>query len=274
MTTCDNIMVTLIGNDSTAIMITDSTGIYSFTNVSGGNYVLIPTKLNYSFTPVNLELDVHSDIINIDFVAVENTYAVSGTIAGDISEGVLITLSGDILDSTAVTQVDGSYSFLNVPPGNYVITPLLDGYLFDPVNLEITITDNEVTSNDFTSAVNEIYFTITFFDDYTEEDKTYTSSGGGRIDIESGWGDGIPAALLNFKCFDMPLDSTTVWSVGVDGNNGIGVGEEYTCITPNPMYGMNVEGEYYDNRCPMKMTVIKDEVIICEYENILRWIGY
>jgi hypothetical protein len=65
-------------------------------------------------------------------------FTVSGTVSGDVKEGVTITLSSATSETTTTDQ-DGNYSF-EVGSGNYTITPSLKGYTFSPAFLDIVVT--------------------------------------------------------------------------------------------------------------------------------------
>ena len=81
-------------------------------------------------------------------------YTVSGTVSGDVQEGVTITLSGDS-SATTITASDGTYSFTGLLSGSYAITPRLINYFFNPVRTEVPITDVDVIDVDFSSMVAE-----------------------------------------------------------------------------------------------------------------------
>ncbi|MGQ0736638.1 MAG: carboxypeptidase regulatory-like domain-containing protein [Acidobacteriota bacterium] len=66
---------------------------------------------------------------------VANAQVQSGTISGEIRDqqggvlpGVLLTLQGDGPVRTFVTETNGQYRFLNVPPGTYTLTATLQGF--------------------------------------------------------------------------------------------------------------------------------------------------
>jgi formylglycine-generating enzyme required for sulfatase activity len=76
--------------------------------------------------------------------------AISGTVSGDIAQGVTITLSGDAA-ATTTTDIDGKYSF-EVPDGSYTVTPSMAGYVFNPFSKDVTISGGAPSlGNDFLS---------------------------------------------------------------------------------------------------------------------------
>ncbi|MFC1694466.1 SUMF1/EgtB/PvdO family nonheme iron enzyme, partial [Candidatus Latescibacterota bacterium] len=75
-------------------------------------------------------------------------YTISGTVTG--TDGVMVTLSGDISDSQLVATDGGSYSFTVEHSGSYLVIPSKDGYTFSPTSQ----TFNNMTSGqtqDFTA---------------------------------------------------------------------------------------------------------------------------
>ena len=77
------------------------------------------------------------------------TYIISGTVSGDVTSGVTITLSGAGSSSTT-TDSSGDYSF-TVESGTYTVTPALSGYALSPAETSVTITDADIYDIDFTS---------------------------------------------------------------------------------------------------------------------------
>jgi hypothetical protein len=78
-------------------------------------------------------------------------YNISGTVSGDIEQGVTITLSGDG-SGTTTTDAGGNYSFTGIANGSYIVTPTLAGYIFTSTSRAIRVSDANATAVDFTSA--------------------------------------------------------------------------------------------------------------------------
>jgi hypothetical protein len=83
-------------------------------------------------------------------VASSATYSISGKVTGAVLPGVKITLSGDGSASTT-TDSSGNYSLDNVAVGSYTITPSLSGFAFTPGNVNITISNKNITGQNFTA---------------------------------------------------------------------------------------------------------------------------
>jgi len=134
--------------DPTATTLAD--GTYEFPNVPAGTYTIVETQpADYSSVSdedtspedpaigdndgiTNDEIPVKVDAGEIDadndFVETADPGSVSGTVTdvdGNPLEGVVLTLDDGnpaTTDPTATTLADGSYEFLNVPVGTYVVT--------------------------------------------------------------------------------------------------------------------------------------------------------
>lgn len=109
-------------------------------------------------------------------------YSVSGTItlASDSTSlaNITVDLSGDATRITT-TDDDGNYSF-SVENGDYTITPnTATGYEFDPVSIDVTINDADVTGQDFAgtqiSAAKFLHYTLidqySFYQEYIVDDQ-------------------------------------------------------------------------------------------------------
>jgi pimeloyl-ACP methyl ester carboxylesterase len=73
--------------------------------------------------------------------------------------GVAIALTGST-SATTTAASDGTYSFTNLPNGNYAITPFLSGYTFSPTSRSVTIGGADVAGVDFTAASLAADFTV------------------------------------------------------------------------------------------------------------------
>lgn len=136
--------------DETSSTTTDSAGDFSFTAQHNGTYTAIPYSAAYTFNPVSTVVKIDGEnVININFVATAtggaDTYSISGTITGDVQDGVKITLKGT-QEGTAITKSDGTYTFENlIDGGTFIVTPFRSGYLFVPVTEGVTISGANVT---------------------------------------------------------------------------------------------------------------------------------
>jgi hypothetical protein len=78
------------------------------------------------------------------------TSVISGTVSGDLKEGITINLTGAATASTT-TDSSGNFSFTNQENGNYTVTPYLDGYTFSPTSKDVAVSGASVTGINFTA---------------------------------------------------------------------------------------------------------------------------
>jgi hypothetical protein len=73
---------------------------------------------------------------------------ISGTVSGDKTANVTITLSGDA-SSTIKTDGVGTYRFTGLAKGDYTDTPTLTDSTFSPSRKSVTIAGDNITGVDF-----------------------------------------------------------------------------------------------------------------------------
>lgn len=148
------VLVNLSGSDAPATT-TDSTGNYVFSALpAGSNYVITPSKPNYSFTPPTRVVNDLSADESSDFSGSLVNYTLSGRITDgeDGLSGVTVNLSGSQND-IATTDDGGNYAFNVTAEGNYTVTPSRTHYSFDPANMSLSnLSANETM--DFAAALN------------------------------------------------------------------------------------------------------------------------
>jgi hypothetical protein len=137
----------LADRQSSATAFTDSSGSYSFNNVSEGSYVLIPSKAGYGFEPPRIDLKIDgSNISGASFVA--SAIVLAGTVSGFVSTGVTITLSG-ATSGVTTTDASGNYRFGPLTDGEYTLTPTAEHAVFTPLNISVSVSSASSTANDF-----------------------------------------------------------------------------------------------------------------------------
>ena len=79
-----------------------------------------------------------------------DTWSVSGTVSGAVSQGVTMSLTGA---SSAITTTDatGHYSFAGLVDGTYTVTPAFSRFFFEPTSRSITVRGAGVAGQDFTA---------------------------------------------------------------------------------------------------------------------------
>lgn len=147
------VIVTLTGG-STSSTTTDSGGNYSFSGLINGNYTITPSKTNYTFSPASRSVNLTGiNVTGQNFTATENTYTISGTVSGAVVSGVTITLTGSG-STTTTTDGSGNYSFAGAKNGSYTITASKTGYTFSPASISATVSNANLTGQNFTSKEN------------------------------------------------------------------------------------------------------------------------
>lgn len=213
----ENVTVTLSGDDNDEV-ITGADGTYSFSGLADGDYTVTPSLDGYGFTPAATNVTINNaDQTGKDFVSALLVYDISGAITGDEVEGVTVALTGDSSDSV-VTGVGGTFTFADLPPGDYTLTPTLAGYTFAPASINVTIVAADQTDQDFVSTL------VTHVVSGTVTQATYDISGlivdGAAAGIE-----GVTVTLTGDAS-----DSTTTDSNGAYSFTGLDSGS-YT-VTP------------------------------------------
>ena len=145
---------TLVGNGKSLSGTTDATGAFSIAGATNGTYTLTPSLAGYTFTPASQSVTVSgAAVAGQSFVskavASAATYAVSGTVSGDIKAGVAFTLDGNGKSLPGTTDATGAFSIAGVADGTYMLTPSLAGYAFFPATRTVTVAGAAVTGQDF-----------------------------------------------------------------------------------------------------------------------------
>jgi len=132
----------------------DSSGNYSFTGLSNGNYTVTPAKAGYTFTPASQAINVNgANLSGISFTALPNsqTYSVSGSITpASTGSGTALSLSGAATGS-ATADSSGNYSFTGLSNGDYTVTPAKAGYTFTPASQAITVNGANLSGISFSA---------------------------------------------------------------------------------------------------------------------------
>jgi hypothetical protein len=128
-------------------------GYYGFGCLDDGLYKIVPDNVSYVFDPEFRNVQIPPTEIwpyNFYVAAHLTPYGISGTVSGDVQEGVTITLSGHT-SATTTTASDGTYSFTRLFTGAYTITPCMSSYAFDSESELVQLWSSDVTGVDFTA---------------------------------------------------------------------------------------------------------------------------
>ncbi|MFL6211488.1 MAG: carboxypeptidase regulatory-like domain-containing protein [Pyrinomonadaceae bacterium] len=138
----------ILSGDQSGTSLTGASGDYSFPGlVATGNYTVTPAKTGFIFTPASASFNNLSGDQVSDFVATP-IYTITGSVTrnGVGILGVMVALNGT---ETGLTTTDssGNYSFQNVVPGSYTVTPSLAGYKFTPASQAFTnLSSNQIAN--------------------------------------------------------------------------------------------------------------------------------
>ena len=158
--------VTLNLNGAEAVTLTtDNNGNYEAAVLNNGNYTLTPTRQNYVFNPSNRNINYSGlSQTNLDFAASLVSYPINGRVTnnGNGLSGVTLSLTGS-QTGQITTDNNGDYSFTATAEGNYLITPALSGYTFNPNSRSFVNLSADQTA-DFTATAAQTQHRLFDFD--------------------------------------------------------------------------------------------------------------
>lgn len=152
-----NVLISLSGANTGSVL-TDSSGNYSFSGLAAGGYTVTPSLAGFIFSPASSAVTITSGInaSGFNFTATADASSpssLSGTVSGAVVQSVTINLGGANTGS-ALTDVNGKFSFTNLAAGTYTVTPSLAGHAFSPASSTVTTTSGaNITVSNFTSVL-------------------------------------------------------------------------------------------------------------------------
>jgi hypothetical protein len=155
------VTVTLSGAAS-ATTTTNAAGIYSFTGLANGNYMVSAAATGLSFAPAITTVALagsNSTAVNFAATVAALTFSISGTVSGPGNAGVSITLAG-ANSATTVTNSSGNYAIAGLAPGAYTVTASKTGYNYVPASTPVTVVNSNVTGQNFAGATVGTTFSI------------------------------------------------------------------------------------------------------------------
>ncbi len=148
--------VQVTANDGAGGTFTDTTdqyGIYAFPNVKSATTYTISCSEKTKQVTTGTSTANSKNCGNkweVNFNISSGSYSISGTITGDTKSGVTITVTGSGTGSASSGQ-DGTYTVSDLSAGTYIVTPSKTNYTFSPATRTVEITNQNVTSCDFTA---------------------------------------------------------------------------------------------------------------------------
>lgn len=129
---------------------TDANGHWQTGSLADGSYTVTPSKTGYAFTPSNRAFTMAGeDIVVADFTGDSNIasgYVKDGGGAGVAN--VMMNFTGGLVAVT--TDATGFWQRDAIPNGTYTVTPVKNGWTFNPASRDFTISNNDQTLGDFT----------------------------------------------------------------------------------------------------------------------------
>ena len=154
----------ILSGSQTASTQTDDNGNFVFSDLpTSGIYNVSVSKRHFTFDTPTTSITHPPTDQEIDFAGSLDLFTLSGHVtnpAGQPVPNTTITLEGSH-EATVTTDVDGNYSFANLPAGgDYAITPSNLNFLFTPVNRQVTDLSNDQIL-DFTLVTHTIHGKVT-----------------------------------------------------------------------------------------------------------------
>ena len=122
----------------TNVTVSDSNGLYAFTNLCAASYTITPTANCYQISPGSRTVSVGpGDTNGVDFSASPLVY----TISGRITDGGVGVSNVTVLAGTKGTNTDssGNYVLSGLCPGTYTVTPTQACRVFNPSSISIGV---------------------------------------------------------------------------------------------------------------------------------------
>ncbi len=145
------------------------TGIYVFSGIETGQYVVRPQDGRYTFTPSMRMVEVAmGDVTNVDFLATEQgtTFTAGGRIRNEEEIGIpgipvgLFADNSNTPIATTQTNFKGQYAFPGLNPGTYRVQPGDAGYNYLPTQHIFTLSDSNVLSLNFLAGQGSQTYTL------------------------------------------------------------------------------------------------------------------
>jgi hypothetical protein len=130
--------------DSGVSVETDDDGNYVFRDVPAGEYIITPDNgANFVFEPEEQAISLHSNVIAADFVMHDLIFDINGSVLQSNQQplrGVRVRLNnGDVF----TTGNNGRFSFQDLNPGEYTVTPAAPDLSYMPGRASVVISQED-----------------------------------------------------------------------------------------------------------------------------------
>jgi hypothetical protein len=206
--------VTIATNGGSATTLSD--GSYTISGLLSGSYTLTASKNGYSFSPASITVPLNNANVtgqNFNGTLIPTSFNITGivTFNGSGLAGVSVTAGS----FAATTLSDGSYSITGVPNGSYTLSASKSGYSFSPSSIPITVSNANITGQNFTGAATPTTITVT---GYVKDQSTLQ---------------GVSGVVVNFTSAGVVKSATTA----SDGSFSVSLlSGEYTYATVKSGY--------------------------------------
>jgi hypothetical protein len=138
-----NITIGLSGGNN---ILTDSTGSFLFSDISEGDYTMIPLDTLYKFYPSKYEYAPLVSYKEEQNFTAKKIINISGQITDFKERPVCDVIIKQANDTTIRKSTDtlGNYSFQNIEAGSYVFTPYKKGCYFNPEKITLMNIDSSI----------------------------------------------------------------------------------------------------------------------------------
>ncbi len=141
--------------------VSDSNGNY-YINIATGVYdITVSSDIYVSVTKNNI-LVVYNTTNTLNFSLQQKSIYITGYIKDTTNVGiasVTVSLSGTV-SRIYITTSSGYYTFFNLSPGNYNITPTKQNYWFSPMNRNNAALTNSLDNQNFTGNYSPVVYSI------------------------------------------------------------------------------------------------------------------
>jgi len=152
-----DVMISLSGSGN-ATTITNAIGKFGFFGLANGSYTATPALTGYTFNPPSLQVTINNANATFDtFTSAEAsagasavTYSISGAVSGEAKQGVTMNMTG-AATMAATTDASGRYNLTTLGNGSYTMTPVKPGFIFEPTNKTINISNANIKGQNFKS---------------------------------------------------------------------------------------------------------------------------
>lgn len=118
-----------------------------YPNSTGEYTISVKAKGDNTAFLGDLGAQIVTNLVAIDYPP---THTIRGAVSGDVDSGVTMTLTGTA-SSTATSGEAGTYAFIGLAEGTYIVTPSLSGYTFNPTSQEVILSGADKTDVNFTA---------------------------------------------------------------------------------------------------------------------------